>query len=153
MTGMADKYDFVLSPPPALPSLIYPRPPVLASLCQSCLPQISAINCQSCLTKIPVTGALSVMSTTVRGRIVYHRYLSQAFCQSCLPQIPVAGFLSVLSTTDTCQRHSVSPLDHSYLSQAFPPKGGQGCLMSPPCLESQGCHLIPLCYLLSCSSA
>ena len=35
----------------------------------------------------------------------------------------------------------------------FPPKGGRGCLMSPPCLESQGCHLIPLCYLLSCSSA
>ena len=34
-----------------------------------------------------------------------------------------------------------------------PPKGGLGCLMSPPCLESQGCHLIPLCYLLSCSSA
>ena len=33
------------------------------------------------------------------------------------------------------------------------PKGGRGCLMSPPCLESQGCHLIPLCYLLSCSSA
>ena len=25
--------------------------------------------------------------------------------------------------------------------------------MSPPCLESQGYHLIPLCYLLSCSSA
>ena len=36
---------------------------------------------------------------------------------------------------------------------AAPPKGGRGCLMSPPCLESQGCHLIPLCYLLSCSSA
>ena len=33
------------------------------------------------------------------------------------------------------------------------PKGGRGCLMSPPCLESQGCHLIPLCFLLSCSSA
>ena len=33
------------------------------------------------------------------------------------------------------------------------PKGGRGCLMSPPCLESRGCHLIPLCYLLSCSSA
>ena len=29
-----------------------------------------------------------------------------------------------------------------------PPKGGRGCLMSPPCLESQSCHLIPLCYLL-----
>ena len=32
------------------------------------------------------------------------------------------------------------------------PKGGREYLMSPPCLESQGCHLIPLCYLLSCSS-
>ena len=36
---------------------------------------------------------------------------------------------------------------------SIPPKGGCGCLMSPPCLESQGCHLIPLCYLLSCVSA
>ena len=34
-----------------------------------------------------------------------------------------------------------------------PPKGGLGCLMSPLCLESQGCHLIPLYYLLSRSSA
>ena len=34
-------------------------------------------------------------------------------------------------------------------SAMYPPKGGRGCLMSPPpCLESQGCHLIPLCYLL-----
>ena len=32
------------------------------------------------------------------------------------------------------------------------PKGDQGCLMSS-CLESQGCHLIPLYYLLSCSFA
>ena len=32
-------------------------------------------------------------------------------------------------------------------------KGGQGCLMFIPCLESQGCHLIPLSYLLSCFSA
>ena len=31
-----------------------------------------------------------------------------------------------------------------------PPKGGQGCLMSPSCLESQGCHLVSLSYLLSC---
>ena len=30
------------------------------------------------------------------------------------------------------------------------PKGGRGCLMSPSCLESRGCHLIPLSYLLSC---
>ena len=35
----------------------------------------------------------------------------------------------------------------------LPRKGGRGCLMSPPCLESQGCHLIPLCYLVSCASA
>ena len=30
------------------------------------------------------------------------------------------------------------------------PQAGRGCLMSPSCLESQGCHLIPLSYLLSC---
>ena len=33
------------------------------------------------------------------------------------------------------------------------PKGGWICPMSFPCLESQGCHLIPLYYLHSCSSA
>ena len=32
-------------------------------------------------------------------------------------------------------------------------KGGRGCLMSPSYLESQDCRLIPLFYLLSCSSA
>ena len=32
-------------------------------------------------------------------------------------------------------------------------KGGRGCLMSPPCLEFHGRHLIPLYGLLSCSSA
>ena len=32
-----------------------------------------------------------------------------------------------------------------------PSKGGRECLMFPPCLESQGCHLIPLCYLLQSS--
>ena len=34
------------------------------------------------------------------------------------------------------------------LSLPFPPKGGRGCLMSLSCLESHGCHLIPLFYLL-----
>ena len=29
------------------------------------------------------------------------------------------------------------------------PKGGRGCLMSPSCLESQGCHLIPPFYLFN----
>ena len=30
-----------------------------------------------------------------------------------------------------------------------PLKSGQGCFMSLSCLESQGCHLIPLSYLIS----
>ena len=30
-----------------------------------------------------------------------------------------------------------------------PPKGGWGYLMSPTCLESQGCYLIPLSYFHS----
>ena len=30
-----------------------------------------------------------------------------------------------------------------------PPKGGRGCLMCPPCLESQCCHLIPLFIIAS----
>ena len=34
-------------------------------------------------------------------------------------------------------------------SVCAPPKEGQGCLMSHSCLESQGCHLVPLSYLLS----
>ena len=33
------------------------------------------------------------------------------------------------------------------------PKGGWRRLMSPPCVESQGCHLIPHYCLMSCSSA
>ena len=34
-----------------------------------------------------------------------------------------------------------------------PRREARGCQMSLPCLESQGCHLIPLSYLLSCFSA
>ena len=49
---------------------------------------------------------------------------------------------------------SARPLEHI---KTFPtpifPKGGQGCLMSSPCLKSQCCHLIPLYHLFSCSSA
>ena len=33
------------------------------------------------------------------------------------------------------------------------PNCGRALLMSPPCLESQGCHLIPSFYLLPCYSA
>ena len=35
----------------------------------------------------------------------------------------------------------------------LPRNGGRGCLRSTPCLESQGCHLFALYYLLSCSFA
>ena len=43
---------------------------------------------------------------------------------------------------------------HWHLAHLFQlPKGGQGCLITPPCLESQGCHLIPLYCLLSRFSA
>ena len=41
----------------------------------------------------------------------------------------------------------LSDFGHRMPSEA--PKGGWGCLMSPPCLESQGCHLISFCCLLS----
>ena len=44
----------------------------------------------------------------------------------------------------------VHPLQSLPVPPATSPKGGRGCLMSPSCLESQGCHLIPLSYLLSC---
>ena len=46
---------------------------------------------------------------------------------------------------------TVSCAKFSLLSSRTP-KRGQGGLMSPPCLESQGCYLIPLYYFISCSS-
>ena len=58
----------------------------------------------------------------------------------------VVGMLRLI-----CLWHKPTKLAHSY--QFCPLNGGRGCLMSPLCLKSQGCQLIPLCYLLSCSSA
>ena len=37
---------------------------------------------------------------------------------------------------------------HHYSHLLLTPKGGRGCLMFRSCLESQGCHLIPLSHLL-----
>ena len=48
---------------------------------------------------------------------------------------------------------SVSVLNVFFFLFSTSPKGGRGCLMSPLCLESESCHLIPLCCLLYCSSA
>ena len=71
--------------------------------------------------------------------------------QSCV------NFNNLISITTQHSRVSVNRSQISLRLLSFnsqsPPKGGRGCLMSPPCLESQGCHLIPLFYLLSCSSA
>ena len=52
-----------------------------------------------------------------------------------------ADLVSVL-----CSRRAAIPRHYSYLVSVL-------CFKRAPCLESQGCHLIPLCYLLSCSSA
>ena len=57
------------------------------------------------------------------------------------------SFAGMLSTPvdfpffSDCTAESTSPL-----------KGGRECVISLPCLESQGCHLIPLYYFLSFSS-
>ena len=45
---------------------------------------------------------------------------------------------------------SILYMHPSFCPPLLSPEGGQGCLMSPSCLESQGCHLTPLSYLLSC---
>ena len=88
----------------------------------------------SVLVSISVFMALST--------VLFHKFSRQlsafSLCSSCLNSV-----LLVLSAVYLLMKVFLSPS----------PKGGRGCLMSPPCLESQGCHLIPLCYLLSCSSA
>ena len=73
----------------------------------------------------------------VPGQQVSHSFF---FHLTSLMVSPVSFVLTVLELCKRC---------HEWFLQ----KGGQGCLMSPPCLESQGCHLIPLCCLLSRSSA
>ena len=72
----------------------------------------------------------------------------------CFGERGKGGLLSHL-----CQTRNRSIHLHFFqnLSRFFPvlapPTGGRGRLMSLPCLESQGCHLILLHCLLSCFSA
>ena len=62
------------------------------------------------------------------------------------------------TTTGTTCPSSVSATPGRVLYPPLPlpppptptPTGGRGCLMSLSCLESQGCPLIPLSYLLPC---
>ena len=51
------------------------------------------------------------------------------------------------------QLDTISIIIHEFLPTCMPLKGGQACLMSPFCLESQSYHLLPHFCLLSCSSA
>ena len=53
----------------------------------------------------------------------------------------------------TCNDHRHSCVGGPQGKRTISLKGAWACLMSPPYLERQGCHLIPLYYLLSCSSA
>ena len=55
-----------------------------------------------------------------------------------------------MSCSSVCVSCSSICFGYSSVWRDQTPKGGQGCLMSTSCLESQGCHLIPLSYLLSC---
>ena len=48
-----------------------------------------------------------------------------------------------------CVRVRVLFLFYLVSPSGVTPKGGRECLMLTSCLESQGCHLIPLSYLLS----
>ena len=65
----------------------------------------------------------------------------------------------ILHIVHCCCHLSVPPDEHqsktqteAFLTRWTLPKGGQGCLMSFSCLESQGCHSVSLSYLLSCYS-
>ena len=76
------------------------------------------------------------------GTLISYNWAHVSEACDCLKLLSIYFDLCVDATGVVCHWCCLSP-----------PKGGGGCLMSPPCLESQGCHLIPLCYLLSCSSA
>ena len=118
-------------------------------------------QCQNYRTISPMMHSSKVML-----KIILNRLKPQA--EKIIAE-EEAGFRAGRSTTEQifnlrilCEKYLQHQQDlyHVFidLKKAFtrsgmqPPKGGRGCIMSPPCLESEGCHLIPLCYLLSCSS-
>ena len=59
--------------------------------------------------------------------------------------------IQLLSCLNSILLHQLFVIDWYFV--CLVPKGGLGFLMSPPCLESQGCQLIPRCHPLSCYSA
>ena len=81
------------------------------------------------------------------------RLKSQRRFQMLVTVCPVDIFRTTehfVTKPDTVMQHHEPECFAEKLVHCVQPlKGGHGCLMSAPCLESQGCHLIPLCYLLS----
>ena len=63
------------------------------------------------------------------------------------PDIPIPNFLTQWQKVANALLASHPDI---FKGETKRGKGGRGCLMSPPCLKSQGCHLLPLYYLLSC---
>ena len=105
---------------------------------------------QQSTTNVVVVGGQQPAQTIIVERWVYYR---PSYLRSYLGvwSLPCETKKSMLAG-----KHNEIWARKTYNTSYFPacpPKGGRGCLMSPPCLKSQGCHLIPLCYLLSCSSA
>ena len=94
--------------------------------------------------------------------LTYIWHASSSFLPPCdmFIVLPTFGVFTVWLTCDmfmmwsTCDMFMVWPTCDMFMMwptcDMFTPKGGRGWLMSPSCLESQGCHLLPLSYLLSC---
>ena len=103
-------------------------------------------SCCSSLTCCFIWGLCNCKSCCSVSHILLH--LSQGLCKSCCSSLTCC-FIQGLCKSCCSVTHTLLHLSHGLCSL----KEGRGCLISPPCLESQGFHLIPLCYLLSCSSA
>ena len=102
---------------------------------------------------------MSIVSSVLAYSAAIHLSRSDIIQQVIhLPRCDIYSFFH-LSRYDIFTFHLSFPLLHIRYGfhSSFPllqaPKGSRGCLMSPLCLESQECHLIPLYYLLSCASA
>ena len=79
--------------------------------------------------------------------------------------LPYTTYTIVVTTTaggtgvfekSVSQSYQVGTLEAGQCLCYFPPKGGWGFMMSPPCLECQGClfdNTFLYIYLLSCSPA
>ena len=87
-----------------------------------------------------------------RGRVIGYKYRSLPADSNRRPGLVCLDNKSDSHPGEVAAGAGDQVDDHeSFFDMAL--KGGLGCPMSPTYLESQGCHLIPLYYLLSWSSA